>query len=289
MSQSLSASLRRIYGGPAPQQIDRQPTPSIANLRDRAIVGMLWHANATADAAITARVRDYYKLSGRRWLRLRENGAERTLMVPAQLEMLLDEYLTESDIADQLDTPLFRSTLSGTGKISTRTVPRHHVVKLSRNIANLRSVSLSTANAEAVISSIRPGDPVNLRDRAIIGMMVYAGATPKEIAAIRTYDYLANNEWCCIKLGRSRLVEVPKPLHLLMREYLRAATPEEHAPLFRVDRSRSMTPANIQRMIRRRLEDLSAGQAAGSHNAEGGVPKRNPRLTSKPLGRWLIR
>ena len=121
------------------------------------------------------------------------------------------------------------------------------------------------SNAEVVISSIRPSDPVNLRDRAIIGMMVYAGATPKEIAAIRTYDYLANNEWCCIKLGRSRLVEVPKPLHLLMREYLRAATPDEHAPLFRVDSSRSMTPANIQRMIKRRLDDLSAGQGAGRH------------------------
>jgi len=262
MSQSLSASLRRIYGGPAPQQIDRQPSPSIANLRDRAIVGMLWHANATADAAIAARVRDYFKLSGRRWLRLREDGAERTLMVPAQLEMLLDEYLTESDIADQLDSPLFRSTLSGTGKISTRTVPRHHVLKLARNIANLRSVSLSTANAEVLISSIRPGDPVNLRDRAIIGMMVYAGATPKEIAAIRTYDYLANNEWCCVKLGRSRIVEVPKPLHVLMREYLRAATPDEHAPLFRVDRSRSMTPVNIQRMIRRRLTELDGSDAA---------------------------
>jgi integrase len=262
MSQNVSVTLRRIYGGPAPQPVDRQPSPTIANLRDRAIVGMLWHANATPDAAIAAKVRDYYKLSGRRWLRLKENGAERTFLVPAQLEMLLDEYLTASDIADELNTPLFRSTLSGTGKISTRTVPRHHVVKLSRNIDNLRSVSLSTANAEAVISSIRPGDPVNLRDRAIIGMMVYAGATPKEIAAIRTYDYLANNEWCCIKLGRSRLVEVPKPLHLLMREYLRAATPEEHAPLFRVDRSRSMTPANIQRMIRRRLTELDGSNAA---------------------------
>ena len=265
MPYSVSANLRRIYGGPAPQQIERQPSPSIANLRDRAIVGTLWHANATADAAIAAKVQDYYKLSGRRWLRLKENGAERTFLVPAQLEMLLDEYLGASDIADQLGTPLFRSTLSGTGKISTRTIPRHHVVKLARNIANLRSVNLSTANAEAVISSIRPGDPVNLRDRAIIGMMVYAGATPKEIAAIRTYDYLANNEWCCIKLGRSRLVEVPKPLHLLMREYLRVATPEEHAPLFRVDRSRTMTPANIQRMIKRRLDDLSAGQGAARH------------------------
>jgi site-specific recombinase XerD len=263
MSQNVSTMLRRFYGGPAPQQNERQPSPTVANLRDRAIVGMLWHASATADAAIAARVKDYYTLTGQRWLRLRENGAERTVLVPAQLEMLFDEYLTASDIADQLDTPLFRSTLSGTGKISTRTVPRHHVVKLGRNIANLRSVNLTTANAEAVISSIWPADPAALRDRAIIGMMVYAGATPKEIAAIRTYDYLANNEWCCVKLGRSRIAEVPKPLHLLLREYLRAATPDEHAPLFGVDRSRSMTPANIQRMVRRRLEDLSTGQEAG--------------------------
>src|ERR1044071_166133 len=83
MSQDLSATLRRIYGGAAPQQIDRQPSPTIANLRDRAIVGMLWHANATADAAIAAKVKDYFKLTGRRWLRLRENGAERPFLVPA--------------------------------------------------------------------------------------------------------------------------------------------------------------------------------------------------------------
>src|SRR4029077_19717860 len=170
---------------------------------------------------------------------------------------LLEEYLTESGIEAQSEAPLFRSTLSGTGKISTRTVLRRHVVKLGRNITNLQSVALTAENAEPLIRKIPVADPINLRDRAIIGMMVYAGASPREIAAIRAYDYLANNEWCCIKLGRSRIVEVPKPLHLLMREYLRTNTPDEHAPLFRANGDRSMTPANIQRMIKRRLDDLT--------------------------------
>ena len=256
MSQNISAALRRMYGGPAPHQIDRQPAPTIANLRDRAIIGMLWHANASIDAVIAARVKDYYRLGGRQWLRLRDEGAERNLLVPAQLEMLLDEYLTASGIAAQPETPLFRSTLSGSGQISPRTVLRHHVAKLGRNIANLQSVALTAENAEALIHKIPPADRNDLRDRAIIGMMVYAGASPREIVAIRAYDYLANNEWCCVKLGRNRIVEVPKQLHSLMRDYMRTNTPDEHAPLFRVD-SRSMTAANVQQMIKRRLDDLT--------------------------------
>ena len=257
MSRNFSAALRRMYG-PAPQQIDRQPPSSIANLRDRAIIGMLWHANASVDAVIAARVKDYYKVDGGQWLRLRDDGAERNTPVSARLQMLLDEYLTESGIAAQPETPLFRSTLSGTGKISTRAVLRRHVVKLGRNITNLQSVALTAENAEPLIRKIPVGDPIDLRDRAIIGMLVYAGASPREIAAIRAYDYLANNEWCCVKLGRSRIVEVPKPLHLLMREYLLTNTPDEHQLLFRVDGGGlAMTPANIQRMIKRRLDDLT--------------------------------
>ena len=257
MSRNFSAALRRMYGGPAPSQIiDRQPAPTIANLRDRAIIGMLWHADASVDAVIAARVRDYYKIDGQQWLRLRDDGAERNTPISAQLQMLLDEYLTESGIVTQPETPLFRSTLSGTGKISTRAVLRRHVVKLGRNITNLQSVALTAKSAEPLIRKIPVGDPINLRDRAIIGMMVYAGASPREIAAIRAYDYLANNEWCCVKLGRSRIVEVPQPLHLLMREYLRTNTPGEHAPLFRANGGRSMTPDNIQKMIRQRLNEL---------------------------------
>jgi site-specific recombinase XerD len=257
MSQNFSIALRRRYGGPAPQQIDRQPVPTIANLRDRAIIGMLWHANASIDAVVAARVKDYYRLGGRQWLRLRDDGAERNLLVPAQLEMLLDEYLTASGIAAQLETPLFRTTLSGSGKISPRRVMRHYVAKLGRNIANLRSVALTAEVAETLLSKIPTANFDDLRDRAIIGMLVYAEASPQEIAAIRAYDYLANNEWCCIRLGRSRIVKAPKPLHLLMRDYLRTMTPEEHAPLFRVDRARPMTPTNIQRIIKRRIDDLT--------------------------------
>src|SRR5262249_33303726 len=113
MSRNFSAALRRQYGGPAPHQIDRQPAPTIANLRDRAIIGMLWHANASVDAVIAARVKDYYRLGGRQWLRLRDDGTERNLLVPAQLEILLDKYLRASALAAQPETPLFRSTLGG--------------------------------------------------------------------------------------------------------------------------------------------------------------------------------
>jgi hypothetical protein len=230
------------------------PAPTIANLRDRAILGALEYVSTSAITVL--RVKDYYSLDNRRWLRIVLDGIERRCLVDVKLEGLIEAYLLASGIKDDLETPLFRSTISGSGKVSIRPVHRHHVTKLARRIVNLKSVSLTTANAKHLLNEIKSTNRENIRDRAIIGMMVYISATPREVAVFRTSDYLENGEWCCVKLARSRIVEVPKALHVLLRDCVRAENPQEDALLFRVDRSRGMTAGNIETMIRRRLKEV---------------------------------
>ena len=133
----------------------------------------------------------------------------------AKLEHLLNTYLLAAGTHIEPHTPLFRSTLSGNGKISNRRVHRYHVAKLARQIRNLRSVRLGSDDGEHLLEKIKPICKETLRDRAIIGRMLYVSATPREIAAFRRSHYLDNDAWCCIKLSRSRSVEVPNPLHIL--------------------------------------------------------------------------
>src|SRR5436190_21735864 len=99
----------------------------MAKLRDGAIIGALLYAGASVGAVIALRVEDYYFVGGRQWLRVKEDGAERHKLVDAKLEYLIDEYLRASGIENEWTTPLFRSTLSGNGKISSRAIPRYHV------------------------------------------------------------------------------------------------------------------------------------------------------------------
>jgi site-specific recombinase XerD len=209
-------------------------------------------------------VKDYYSVGNRRWLCILKDGyIERQELVNAELEYLIDRYVFLSDIAQDLNTPLFRSTLRGTGKISTRPVHRYYVAKLARQVSNLNSLRLTRNTAEQLLQKIKPNTTENLRDRTIIGMLLYASATPSEIAGIRTSNYLDNGEWCCIKLARSRIVEVPEALRTLLRDYVRAENPPADGLLFRVDRTRGMTAANVGKMIQRRLNEIEPSQTVG--------------------------
>jgi len=245
-------------------QVADRPAATIARLRDRAIIGVLQYTNASIDTVTALQVKDYYSVSNRRWLCLLQDGhIQREELVNAELEYLLDRYITMSGIAQDLNTPLFRSTLSGTGKISNRRIHRYHVVKLARQVSNLNSLRLTRDTAERLLYKIKPSTTENLRDRAIIGMLLYASATPSEIAGIRTSNYLDNGEWCCIKLARSRIVEVPEALRTLLRDYVRAENPPADGLLFRVDRTRGMTAANVGKMIQRRLNEVEPSQTVG--------------------------
>jgi site-specific recombinase XerD len=100
-------------------------------LRDRALIGLLIYTFARVSAAIGMNVEDYYVQGRRSWVRLHEKGGKQHDM-PAHhlLETYVDEYLTETGIASDKDTLLFRTALGKTGKLTDRRMTRTDALRM---------------------------------------------------------------------------------------------------------------------------------------------------------------
>jgi integrase/recombinase XerD len=87
-----------------------QPQPTIAQLRDRALIAVMVFSFARVSAALAMKVEDYYSEGRRAWFRLHEKGGKRH-KVPAHhnAETYVDAYLDAAGIASQKKTPLFRA------------------------------------------------------------------------------------------------------------------------------------------------------------------------------------
>jgi integrase/recombinase XerD len=80
------------------------------------VIGVMVYTFARVNAVISMKVKDYYIQGRRGWIRLHEKGGkEHELPCHHTLEKYLDEYLAASGIADQQDSPLFRTTGRKTG------------------------------------------------------------------------------------------------------------------------------------------------------------------------------
>jgi hypothetical protein len=120
---------------------------TIAGLRNRAILGVIGYAWASLDAVLSMRVRDYYSVGERHWLRFIEDAAERNEIVDLRLEPLIEAYLEAAAIRSEVHTPLFRSILPGQ-RVSTRAIARGEIVKLIRR--------LESSNEDPTRSAARP-------------------------------------------------------------------------------------------------------------------------------------
>src|SRR5258708_36572295 len=133
-SRVLTADDMRWLMAEAQRLIDDFEPRTIANLRDRAIIGIMGYAQAPVDDVIAMQVRDYYSLGDRRWVRLWENGIERHEIVDRRLEPHIDAYLAVAAIADAPRSPLFRVTFQGSQRLSMRRVTRHHVLSVIKDL-----------------------------------------------------------------------------------------------------------------------------------------------------------
>jgi hypothetical protein len=77
------------------------------------------YAFARIGAVVAMRVDDYYPEGKRWWLRLHEKGGKRHEM-PAhhQLEAFIDEYVAAAGIRDDGKSPLVRTVIGRTGRLS---------------------------------------------------------------------------------------------------------------------------------------------------------------------------
>jgi len=124
---------------------------------------------------------------------------------------------------------------------------------------------LSNEEIRTLINSIDISTLIGLRDRALIGIMVYSFARVGAVVAMRVGDYyqIGKRWWLRLheKGGRYHEVPVHHKLEEYIDAYINAAGIEDgkKAPLFRTTEGKtrkltmnSMYPADVYRMIRRR-------------------------------------
>ena len=114
-----------LLGEEARQLLDSIDTNTVVGLRDRAFIALLVYTFARVSAAVAMNVEDVYVQGKRFWVRLHEKGGkEHTLPCHHELEAYLDAYINAAGIADAKGTPLFRTAIGKTKKLSDRRLHR---------------------------------------------------------------------------------------------------------------------------------------------------------------------
>jgi site-specific recombinase XerD len=139
-----------------------------------------------------------------------------------------------------------------------------HIVKTGKTMV------LTREQARQLVDSIDLSKPIGLRDRALIGVMVYSFARISAVVGMNRKDYFQNGKRCFFKLleknGKWHQVPCHHRAELFLDEYLEDLDESEppSAPLFRTANSNGMsiksnrlTRQDALRMIKRRA--INAG------------------------------
>jgi site-specific recombinase XerD len=173
----------------------------------------------------------------------------------------------------------FTDLLSG-GALDSRHNPALAVRGPRMVIDRGKTPILSAAEARRLLAVADPATLAGLRDRALIGLMLYTFARVSAAAKLDVSDYRRTAEGAELifreKGGRQRII----PVHPQLREYLDAyleTTGIRSGPLFRTAPGssrrlshRRMARADIYRMVRRRAKaaDLET-QGVSAHSLRG--------------------
>jgi len=117
--------------------LDSIDTSTLVGLRDRALISVMTFAFARVGAVVAMRVEDYFPQGKRWWVRLHEKGGKRHEM-PAHhnLEAYLDAYIRAAGIGEDGKSPLFRSSVGRTGKLTDRPMSRIDAYQMIRRRAS---------------------------------------------------------------------------------------------------------------------------------------------------------
>jgi site-specific recombinase XerC len=237
----------------AQRLIDAIEPWTLARVRNRAIIGVMGYAWASLDAALGLRVRDYFVVGDRRWLRLIENGAERHELVDRRIEPLIDAYLAAAGIGSEPHTVLFRS-IEPRQRVSARSVARREIVQLIRSSAkNQQYNPPSQSETHKLIQHINGSNTIALRDRAILGMIAYTDATIRDIIAMKVDDFYKSDDEYWVKLPDRLPVRAAPELATLMQDYRAGIRGRSRgmAFLFGRDRVHPLTASDVHKILRR--------------------------------------
>jgi integrase/recombinase XerD len=150
--------------------------------------------------------------------------------------------------------------------------PRHSVVKGSTTV-------MSSQEATAFLNGINVSHVVGLRDRALVGVMVYAFARISAVVSLKVEDYfpLRKRWWLRLheKGGKVNEMGCHHKLEQFLDAYIAAAriADDKKTPLFRAAQGRTgelsdrpMSRVDAWYMVRRRAKDAGLETAIGNHS-----------------------
>ena len=143
-----------------------------------------------------------------------------------------------------------------------------------------KTPEITVEQARRLLQSIDTSHVVGLRDRAIVGILIYTAARVGAVARLRVCDYFDAGDQYCLQFtekgGKSREIPVRYDLQQFMASYRAAVnsapTPPD-SPLFRtaIPRTkqlteRPVTAGDIGRMVKRRMRDAGLPPRLSPHS-----------------------
>jgi site-specific recombinase XerD len=137
-------------------------TSHVVGLRDRALIATMFYSFARISAVIGMSVEDYFTKGRRTWIRLHEKGGKyHEVPVHHTAEQYLDEYLNVADITQEKKSPLFRTTVGRTRKLTERRLERREAWAMIKRRAEDTGVNTDACNhtfrASGITNYLRNG------------------------------------------------------------------------------------------------------------------------------------
>jgi site-specific recombinase XerD len=130
-----------LLGEEARVLLDSIPTGTLVGSRDRALIALLVYTFARVSAAVQMNGEDVYTQGKRLWVRLHEKGGkEHTLPCHHELEDHLDAYRDAIGTGHEKGTPLFRSAMRRTGRLTDRRMHRIDAFRMVKRRARAAGI-----------------------------------------------------------------------------------------------------------------------------------------------------
>ncbi len=143
-----------------------------------------------------------------------------------------------------------------------------------------KTPEIGVQQARRLLHSIKVTDNVGLRDRAIIGILIYTAARVGAVARLRRGGFSCVGDQYCLRFaekgGKSREIPVRHDLQQFLLDYLKASSldyADKAIPLFRTTirrtkqlTSSAMTADDVARMVKRRLKDAGLSNRLSPHS-----------------------
>ncbi len=144
------------------QLLEGLDTSHVVGLRDRALIATMFYSFARISAVVGMSVEDYFTKGRRTWIRLCEKGGKyHEIPVHHTAESYLDDYINAAEIASEKKSPLFRTTVGRTRKLTERRLERREAWAMIKRRAEDTGVNGDACNhtfrASGITNYLRNG------------------------------------------------------------------------------------------------------------------------------------